>query len=181
MRNVTAAAVAAIFSASAAQAVVLDLSYTVEAELASYRFVVEHEYYRYFGAEPPVYAGPEVGDVAVWDFFVSVDTEDGDPGGYYHEFDPASGVIHLGYFGGHDNQDHLHLFADGTGERTTTLAIPPDYYHSNFAHHEWKVISWSVVGLPKIAPVPLPASLPLLMAGFGAFAAIRRKQRRRPA
>lgn len=66
-----------------------------------------------------------------------------------------------------------------------TLSINPKYYKSNGNKPGWKdagsrneiFIKPGTVTAPEPSPVPLPAALPLLLAGLGGFAAFRlRKQ-----
>ncbi len=48
----------------------------------------------------------------------------------------------------------------------------------NFASNPARDFGLRVTGTPDVAPIPLPASLPLLLAGIGAFAMVRRRAAR---
>ena len=165
MRPFTAAAVGAVFFASAGQAAVLDLTYNFEAELTDYVF--------YDYGNPETYAGPPVGTVDQQVFSFTVDTER-----FYNDigavrFDPSTGAGFFVLDYTPDTIDFYEFRPDGTGRSGKATEYPLGSVDQRY----YDILSWSV----DIAPIPLPASLPLLALGLGGFAALGRKQRRSPA
>lgn len=183
MLYIVAAAAAAIFSAIPAQAAVVDLTYELTLQVTDTYF--QNHYYddanndEWGGVD---YPGPEVGHVFYEEHHLTVYTDVPQiPGCWYtwacssyYGFDPETGAVGYTSFDG-DNSLYFELFADGTG----TWTKMDDYYTAGLVYSviEADVLDWSVDGLPEVAPVPLPASLPLLAVGVGAFAAIKRKRR----
>ena len=93
----------------------------------------------------------------------------------YQDFDPNTGAINYSTMPNDDELTEISLTADGTGSIF-------DVRHFNnsalvFAQISFDVLSWEVDGLPEIAPVPLPASLPLLGVGMAAMGFVTRRRK----
>ena len=178
MRYITAAVVGAVMSAGAAQAAVVDLTYTIEAEVASYRFT--NDYY------PEIlYPGPEIGDTETFALSLVLDTEKSSSSLnngtlLYDDFDPATGAISYYDLTSADTFEAFNLLPDGTGTGQEYRAFEEaDFSPLVWADIRYDVTSWSVEGLPEIAPVPLPASLPLLAVGFSVMGLAARRRSKR--
>lgn len=181
MRYLTAA-VFAVISAGAAQAVTLDLTYTIQTE------VTDVDYFDHFaGTEIATpYPGPKIGEIVeiVWSHVVDTDLlgqyVPNDRGGYDQVdfFGVESGAISYEGMPNGDETLRLWLSPHRPGWMRELVLTDGPASGLNWVEISYDIASWEVEGLPEIAPVPLPASLPLLAVGVGAFAAIRRKQRR---
>ena len=184
MRYILAAALWAGLTAGAAQAAMLDLTYTVEAEVTDYFY---NDAYAGTPYSNP-YPGPEIGESVFFDFHIAVDTEVeryskplGSQYSYvsYSDFDIDTGSISYTIMPNDEEVSEFVLSADGRGTVFESLL-----YHDGgqtFANIDYDVLSWSVEGLPEIAPVPLPASLPLLGVGIAAIGFAKRRKAKRSA
>lgn len=178
MRYLTAAAVGAVMSAGVAHAAVVDLTYTVQAEVTAFFHQNAYEGM----TSDPGYTGPIVGDIETQTFLVTVDTDFPSTfeAGFevqkdtYSNFDAATGAISLDRFVG-DEMWLLDLAADGTGSLQEFRLFNGDAL--NWVDLRFDVLAWDVAGLPEIAPVPLPASLPLLGVGLAAVGLVARRRR----
>ena len=178
MRLVLAAAGAAWCLAGAAQAALVDLTYTIEAEVTGYEEF--DSYCVWFGACGISHA-PEIGDLRTLVLELTVDTGlerfQYWEGTFYDDFSAGTGAIYYWAEDG-DSFSQFDLLADGTGDARVYYGNGMDYEDTFY-----DVLLWSVDGLPAaeplpdLAPVPLPASLPLLAVGLGGIGVVSRRRR----
>lgn len=191
MRYIIAAAAVAM-SAGAAQAAtvdlgyddvtLIDLTYTMTLQATDVYFknpLADYDSSEFYKFE---YPGTKVGETETRSHTITVaeDVEGAsdcprwwDCRGY-SRFDTKTGAIsYSSYYG--DSALQFLLSNDGTGTLKDTL----DYDGGGvvFSVVEFDVLDWSVEGLPEVAPIPLPASLPLLGVGLAAVGFVGRRRK----